>query len=96
MTISRHYSHSHIQYRHIRGPCNCRGKCCNGYRRCISRPNRKWGVIMGVLYAKKIVAGEINYSDVKKLWQAKTLKALQDMVASGEITEEQYNELISK
>ena len=51
---------------------------------------------MGVLYAKKIVAGEINYSDVKKLWQAKTLKALQDMVASDEITEEQYNELISK
>ena len=51
---------------------------------------------MGVLYAKKIVSGEINYSDVKKLWQAKTLKALQDMVASGEITEEYYNELISK
>lgn len=51
---------------------------------------------MGVLYAKKIVAGEIKYSDIKKLWQAKTLKALQDMVASGEITEEQYNELISK
>ena len=51
---------------------------------------------MGVLYAKKIVSGEINFSDVKKLWQAKILKALQDMVASGEITEEQYNELISK
>ena len=51
---------------------------------------------MGLLYAKKIVSGEINFSDVKKLWQAKTLKALQDMVASGEITEEQYNELISK
>ena len=51
---------------------------------------------MGLLYAKKIVSGEINYSDVKKLWQAKTLKALQDMVASGEITQEQYEELISK
>lgn len=51
---------------------------------------------MGVLYAKKIVSGEINFSDVKKLWLAKTLKALQDMVASGEITQEQYEEIISK
>lgn len=52
---------------------------------------------MGKLYAKGIINDKYNnIDDIPTYWRAKTIQALEDMLASGEITQEQFDKAMGK
>lgn len=44
---------------------------------------------MGKIYAKAIVADARSLDSIGTMWRAATIKALEDMAAKGEITEDE-------
>ena len=51
---------------------------------------------MGKLYAIAIINGTRTYDSIGALWKKKTYNALIDMVESGEITEEEFEEYVGE